>query len=86
MGVYGADKACVPVKSYNMNGTSVIALLALPGIVSNRRLEGSIENQIGKDAFDSYRGGDGIHVIRRSCQTLPCFLVHFRAQLRPPHK
>jgi hypothetical protein len=84
MGIYGADRACVPVKSYNMNGTSVIALLALPGNVSERRLEGSLENEIGKDVFDSYRGGDGIHVIRRSCQTLPCFLVHFRAQVPRP--
>jgi len=57
----------------------VIAFLALPGNGNQKRLDewvGGV-NEIGREAFDSYCGTDGIHVIRRSCQTLPCFLVHY---------
>jgi hypothetical protein len=50
---------------------------ALPGRVTKFGMKGGIvAGDIGVDEFDSIASGV-VYVIRRSCQTLPCFLIHF---------
>jgi hypothetical protein len=54
----------------------MIALRCLPGRISdNAKLFGKAGN-IGVDEFDSYCNG-GTYVIRRACQTLPCFVIYY---------
>jgi hypothetical protein len=65
----------MPVNSYSHGGRTVIAFRALPGAVSTTAIH-SPAGAIGRDKFDSYRSG-GVFVIRRTCQALPCFLVHY---------
>lgn len=59
----------------------MIAFRALPGTISNRHLYG-VAGAIGFDSFDSYAdwttiSSDGVYVLRRSCQALPCFLIYY---------
>jgi len=53
----------------------MIALRALPGKISNTQMH-EAAGEIGNDAFDSYLV-NGTYVIRRSCQTLPCFVIYY---------
>lgn len=53
----------------------MIAMRAIPGTRSETPLYGAA-GEIGVDPFDSH-SANGIYVIRRSCQTLPCFTIHF---------
>jgi hypothetical protein len=75
MGIYGALDAKKPVEVYNGGGWSVIAFRALPGKVSSSTIY-TAPGEIGYLEFDSYVS-DGIYVIRRACQTLPCFQIFF---------
>jgi len=75
-GIYCTEIASIPVNSYNGGGKSVIALLSLPGTVSSTPIH-KMADKIGSETYDSYRSEGAIYVIRRSCQTLPCFLVHY---------
>jgi hypothetical protein len=59
-----------------MGGKSVIAFRALPGTVSPHAIH-NVAGQIGKDQYDSHVSPGVIYVIRRACQALPCFLVHY---------
>lgn len=66
--------------SYNVGNTTsgdrvMIAMRAIPGTRSETPLYGAA-GEIGIDPFDSYSVND-IYIIRRSCQTLPCFVIHF---------
>jgi hypothetical protein len=54
----------------------MIAVRVLPGTVSTSRPLFGEAGVIGKDEFDSYFA-DGVYVIRRSCQVLPCFVIHY---------
>lgn len=63
------------VNSYCSGTRSVIAFRALPGNVSLAPIHGAA-GPIGTEMFDSHESS-GTYVIRRSCQALPCFLVHF---------
>jgi hypothetical protein len=54
----------------------VIAFRALPGTASPHAIH-NVAGQIGKDQYDSHLSPGGIYVIRRACQALPCFLVHY---------
>jgi hypothetical protein len=63
--------------SFNTGHYSLITFRTLFGKVSQRPLKG-IPSSIGGDKYDSYTDGNGTHVIRRACQTLPCFLIHFQ--------
>lgn len=50
---------------------------ALPGRVSKVTMKvGVVAGDIAVDEYDSIQSGI-VYVIRRSCQTLPCFLIHF---------
>jgi hypothetical protein len=78
LGIYSAADPRTPFASYNHGNKVLIAFRALPGDTDG----GSMHNQagrIGLDKFDSVLSG-GTYVIRRSCQALPCFLVHFDVQ------
>jgi len=76
MGIYCTEIASIPVNSYNVGGKSVIALLSLPGTVSSTPIAKAAD-KIGWETYDSYRSEEAVYVIRRACQTLPCFLVHY---------
>jgi hypothetical protein len=75
MGIYGALDAKKPVEGYNGRGWSVIAFRALPGKVSSTAIS-TAPGEIGYDEFDSHVSND-VYVIRRACQTLPCFQIFF---------
>ena len=53
----------------------MIAVRALLGKVGNTPMYGAA-GEIGSDAYDSHHSRDA-YVIRRSCQTLPCFLIYY---------
>jgi len=65
----------MPVNSYNTANRTIIAFRALPGTISFHA-QHHAPSIIGVDEFDSHFSGT-IYVIRRACQTLPCFLVHY---------
>ena len=57
----------------------MIAMRVLPGTVAARTDLFGAAGPIGTDEFDSSRYDDGVpvYVIRRSCQVLPCFVIHY---------
>jgi hypothetical protein len=69
-----------PVQNFNHGNNRLICMRALPGDQSSQILM----NQAGKidnGEYDSYfgqRDGVNTYVIRRPCQTLPCFLVYYQ--------
>jgi hypothetical protein len=65
----------MPVMSYNMANRTIIAFRALPGTISYQA-QYTVPAPIGMDLYDSHCSGT-VYVIRRPCQTLPCFLVHY---------
>jgi hypothetical protein len=67
----------MPVCSYNGGGAAVICFRALPGMISRRPIA-QAAGPIGVDAYDSHESEE-VYVIRRSCQTLPCFLIHYHS-------
>jgi len=76
MGIYGALDAKKPVEGYNGRGWSVIAFRALPGKVNSVAMH-TAPGDIAHNEFDSYLSNE-IYVIRRACQTLPCFQIFFK--------
>ena len=63
------------------SGRRMIAFRALPGTISKSHLYG-VAGAIGFDSFDSYAqrdyvSSDGVYVLRRSCQALPCFVIYY---------
>jgi hypothetical protein len=65
----------MPVNSYNTANRTVIAFRALPGTITFQA-QHSVPGPVGVDMYDSHCSGT-VYVIRRPCQTLPCFLVHY---------
>lgn len=66
---------------YNVGSTEVgtrklLGCRALPGVTSKKSLGTKKVGKIGSAKFDSYSMA-GVVVIRRSCQLLPCFVIHF---------
>ena len=55
----------------------MIAVRVLPGTVATSTHLFGEAGPIGTDEFDSSRYDDGVYVIRRSCQVLPCFVIHY---------
>jgi len=55
----------------------MIAVRALPGTVATSTHLFGAAGPIGTDEFDSSVYDDGVYVIRRSCQVLPCFVIHY---------
>jgi len=68
-----------PVQNFNVGSNTLICMRALPGDESS----GILMDHAGKidsGEYDSYfgqRDGVSTYVIRRSCQTLPCYLIHY---------
>ena len=57
----------------------LLACRALPGVSSGKNLgrrRKGVEKIDGRVKYDSFCSGD-VFVIRRSCQILPCFLIHY---------
>ena len=54
----------------------MIAARILPGTVCYSSPIFGEAGEIGLDEFDSYLT-DGIYVVRRACQVLPCFVIHY---------
>jgi hypothetical protein len=70
-------EATIPFNNHNRGGKMLIAMRALPGTVSKVTMRaGIVAGEIGVDEYDSIVSGV-TYVIRRPCQTLPCFLIHF---------
>ena len=75
LGIYSVADPRTPISSYNAGSKVLIAFRALPGNTDASAMHHQA-GRIGVDQFDSCLSG-GTYVIRRSCQALPCFLVHF---------
>jgi hypothetical protein len=78
-GIYGCTTAKFPVENFNQNSRVLIGMRALPGSSTTnviREHAGGIQRR----EYDSIYGEkDGVctYVIRRTCQTLPCFLIYY---------
>ena len=75
IGIYGSLTAGLPLSQFNFGSRRLICMRALPGKVSDCQIS-TPAGPIGENECDSYASG-GTYVIRRACQTLPCFVVHF---------
>jgi len=78
--VYCASNPAMSL-GYNLGSNEVgtrrlLACKALPGVTSNKNLGRKVVGKIGSAKFDSYSAG-GVFVIRRSCQLLPCLVIHY---------
>ena len=68
-----------PLTNFNAGGRSLICMRALPGMISKTPIH-QAAGPISAGEHDSYYGereGVKTYVIRRSCQTLPCFVIYF---------
>ena len=54
----------------------MIGARILPGTVCYSSPIFGEAGEIGLDEFDSYYT-DGLYVVRRACQVLPCFVIHY---------
>lgn len=68
------------VEAYNTGSTGasgrrMIAARLLAGTISDKSIFGA-PGAIGEDPYDSHYDS-GTYVIRRPCQTLPCFVIYY---------
>jgi hypothetical protein len=75
LGVYG-EKIISRVVCFTGHSPPCIGFLALPGKQSSQPIRDSSIPPISAKEPDSFVKDD-VYVIRRSCQTFPCFLVHY---------
>ena len=78
-GIYCCMTAKFPVENFNGGNSRLICMRALPGSSSPTTLMEQAGPIDFKD-YDSYFGqkaGVKTYVIRRACQTLPCFVIYY---------
>ena len=66
---------------YNPN-QRLICMRALPGLISNKLIGETATCEFTEDEPDSYHSNQ-TYVLRRTCQTLPCIVIHYKLSPTP---